>query len=106
MNRQEEEIFMQELLNDPKIVDAATAWLEERQPDLVVISGDFTQRARVDQFRQAADYVDRVRAGIKPADLPVQAPTKFLLILNLKAAKALGRDVSPMLLARADEVIE
>ena len=43
--------------NDPKIVDAATAWLEERQPDLVVISGDFTQRARVDQFRQAAAWL-------------------------------------------------
>jgi hypothetical protein len=71
---------------------------------LIIVLGRGTKLS--ENYRQAADYVNRILRGANPGSLPVQAPNKFELVINLKAAKALGLEVPPMLLARADEVIE
>jgi putative ABC transport system substrate-binding protein len=76
-------------------------------PDIVMDGGLMSYGVDVvDLFRRAASYVDRILKGAKPAELPVQLPTKYQLVINLKTAKALGLNVSSQLQQRADEVIE
>jgi putative ABC transport system substrate-binding protein len=93
-----------------QIVDfAATTRLPGMYPYREYVSaGGFMSYApsNVDQFRRTAIYVDKILSGVKPGDLPVENPIKFDLAVNLTTAKALGVDLSPTLLLRADEVIE
>jgi putative ABC transport system substrate-binding protein len=75
--------------------------IERFRGGLVSYAADF-----IDQYRRTASYVDRILRGEKPADMPVQAPTKYELVINLKTAKALGLAMPASVLARADQVIE
>ena len=96
--------------NQPRILTHARAARLPtifQQSDFVQAGGLMSYGPNIpDLFRRAAELVDRILRGTNPGDIPVEQPTKFDLVINLKTAKALGIDVPPMLLARADEVIE
>jgi putative ABC transport system substrate-binding protein len=107
------------LRDAPEIERAVAAFAHSSNGGLIVTSSGLAQQHRdlivtlaaygpdyVDQFREAAGYVDRILRGEKPADLPVQAPTRYETVINLKTANTLGLEIPPTLLARADEVIE
>ena len=100
--------FVRDLADgDPYLFWIATKSSPCAFPILVTAGGSMFYGANnIDQWRQGASNVDRIFWGVQPRDLPIQLPTKFELVLNLKTAKALGIEVPPMLLARADEVIE
>jgi putative ABC transport system substrate-binding protein len=98
------------LLNRKRVLDLAA---KSRLPAIYggkeeVVSGGLMSYgpALRDSFQRAATFVDKILKGAKPGDLPIEQPTKFELVINLKTAKALGLEIPPMLLARADEVIE
>ena len=105
-------IMLDSMFNNERDIVARFA-LKQRLPTMVLTSEMVKSGGLIaygadfpDIFRHAAVYVDRILKGAKPADLPVEQPTKFNLAVNLKTAKALGLEISPQLLARADEVIE
>ena len=84
-----------------------------RMPDVYALAEDVTAGGLVsygidwqDQFRRVAEYVNRILKGTKPAELPVEQPTKFELVINLKSAKTIGLEIPPSVLTRADQVIE
>jgi len=103
-------VIVQPSLPTKRVAELAMRY---RIPTVSIIGGFVTdggplayQTAEIDLYHQSASYVDKVLRGAKPADLPIQQPTKFELIINMKTANAIGLTIPPAFLARADEVIE